>query len=344
MLFDRLWAKAGVAGLLIALLLLAMTIGLLSGSQTLGLSEVWRGFSPTADTHLHRVVIELRMPRVLLGLLAGAHFALAGWILQAVTRNPLADPGVLGVSAGASLGAVIALVFGGASGILSAQTGGMDMSLHTMLPWAASAGGLAAAGLVCALGMGSGFAAMSRIVLIGAITAGVLQALSTGVLASWGHAQTESAVQWLAGSLYGASWQDVSILLPWTLVGVVGACVLSVRLKVLQLSDDQVQLLGVSLGLWRVISIAVAALLAATATALTGPVGFVGLLVPHFAGYVGRWFAFSPALLNAILGSILVVTADAGGRVLFAPLDMPVGVMSGALGVPFFLYLLAKRP
>lgn len=329
--------------LLLLLLVASVFYGVWSGSLNIAFFEVWSALFGSGDPHMYRVIVELRLPRVVTGGLIGVHLALAGWILQALTRNPLADPGVLGISGGASLGAVLSIVFGTAAFFSRAYGFLMFDFEGLVLPISALIGAAVSAVIVCFFGFYYRYGSMTRAILFGAVFAGVLQALTAGVLASWGHAQTESAVQWLAGSLYGVSWADVKVLLPWTAISLICLFVLLPRLAVLRLSDDQAALLGLSFRRWQIVAMGLSTMLAASATAVVGPVGFVGLLVPHLSRrIVGGRFS-TQAVFCAVLGAILVVVSDTLGRSLLAPLEIPVGVTSAVLGVPFFLYVLARR-
>lgn len=329
-----------VAGL--ALLLMAWA-AIQLGSVDLTGNEVWSGLTGIGTPHVDRVVLELRLPRVLTGVVIGIHFALSGWLLQLLTRNPLAEAGILGISSGASLVAVLAFIIG--DWLVSSENPYRNTSFALeYLPLFAMGGGLLAALGVYLLGLRQGTLSPVKMTLTGAVTAGMLHALTTGSLAFWGHAHTELVAQWLAGSLYGAQWQSLNALLPWTLIGLAGAVMLLRPLNVMQLDDEHARTLGLKLNVWRAFALLIAALLAASAVGVVGPVGFIGLLVPHITRRLSGPGLPAQMVLCTLFGALMAVSADLLGRTLVSPYEVPVGVVSAVLGVPFFLYLLSRQP
>jgi iron complex transport system permease protein len=322
---------------------LVVVAGIQLGAVDLTWSQVWAGLTGNSSQHVQRVVFELRLPRTLTGALIGIHFALSGWLLQLLSRNPLAEAGILGISAGASLVAVAAFIIG--DWIVSSADPYNNTSFALQyLPLFAMAGGLVTALAVYFLGMQHGHLSPVKMTLTGAVIAGMLHALTTGALAFWGHAHTELVAQWLAGSLYGAQWQHIQILLPWTLIGLVGVGLLVRPLKVMQLDDQHTRTLGLDLTRWRAFALLIATLLAASAVGVVGPVGFIGLLIPHISRRLVGPKLPVQVVLCVLLGAVLATLADLIGRTLFAPYEVPVGVVSAVLGVPFFLYLLSRQP
>lgn len=334
-------AKLVIAGALcLALVLLG---GIQSGAVNLTWPQIWQGLAGEGSQHVQRVVLEVRLPRTLTGALIGVHFALSGWLLQLLSRNPLAEPGILGISAGASLVAVIAFILG--DWLVSSDNPYSNTSFALQyLPVFAMAGGLVTAAAVYVLGLRHGNLAPVKMTLTGAVIAGMLHALTTGALAFWGHAHTELVAQWLAGSLYGVQWHHLHTLLPWTLAGLVGIAILLRPLKVMQLEDQQARSMGLHLNRWRGFALLIATLLAASAVGIVGPVGFIGLLIPHISRQLAGTNFPLQMTLCVLLGATLAVLADVIGRTLFAPYEVPVGVVSAILGVPFFLYLLSRQP
>lgn len=319
-----------------------LLLSLSLGAASLNLEQVISVLGGVSDRHAERVVWELRLPRALLAALVGLHFAVSGFILQTISRNPLADAGILGITAGASLAAVTivvgaALLPAGASLYLQGE------QLLGWLPLGALAGGVLAA-LGVYLLSGSSRLTPLRLILTGVVCAAVLNALVTGVLALWGQAHTETLVAWLAGSLHGRGWHHLWVILPWTLVGVLGSLLILWPLGVLRLHDEQVLSLGLNLGRWRLLALLVATLLAASAVAVVGPVGFVGLVVPHIARRLAAASLSQQLLMSALVGALLVLLADLVGRLLVIPFELPVGVLCALIGVPAFLYLLRQQP
>ena len=324
-------------------LVVVIVAGVQLGAVDLTWSQVWAGLTGDSTQHVQRVVFELRLPRTLTGALIGIHFALSGWLLQLLSRNPLAEAGILGISAGASLVAVVAFIIGDWL-VSSADPYNNTSFALQYLPLFAMAGGLVTALAVYFLGMRHGQLSPVKMTLTGAVIAGMLHALTTGALAFWGHAHTELVAQWLAGSLYGAEWQHLHTLLPWTVIGLVGVGVLVRPLEVMQLDDQHVRTLGLGLNRWRAFALLIATLLAASAVGVVGPVGFIGLLIPHISRRLAGANLPVQLVLCVLLGAVLAVLADLLGRTLFTPYEVPVGVVSAVIGVPFFLYLLSRQP
>ncbi|OOV86430.1 FecCD family ABC transporter permease [Oceanospirillum linum] len=331
-----------IYGLLILAIASGLVCSLIYGAATLSLDQVVHAMFSQGGEHSDRVVWNMRLPRAVLACLVGLHFALSGLILQTLTRNPLADAGIMGINAGAGL-AAISVVVGAAllpfgSGIYS--QGGQVL---TWLPIAALTGGCITAILVY-LVSGAGQMTPLRLILTGVIFAAVFNALATGLLALWGQAHTETVVAWLAGSLHGRNWLHLWILLPWTVLGLIGVVFCLRPLELIRLHDDQVQCLGVNIRFWRLVVVLLATLLASSAVAVAGPIGFVGLIVPHIARKIAPVSFKQQLMLTGGIGALLVMTADLVGRVSVAPFELPVGILCALLGVPAFLYLLRKNP
>lgn len=335
-------SPAACWGLLPPAIGLGLLLSLCLGASSLSVEQVFGALVGSGSEHGMRVVWELRLPRALLAAVVGIHFALSGCLLQTLSRNPLADPGILGISAGASLAAV-ALVVGAAMLPAGASLYWQGEQLLTWLPVVALAGGVLAAAGVYLL---SGAARLTplRLILTGVVCAAVLNALMTGVLAFWGQAHTETLVAWLAGSLHGRDWHYLWVILPWTLLGLIGTALILKPLGLLRLNDEQVLGLGLDLGRWRLLVLLVATLLAASAVAVAGPIGFVGLVVPHMARGLVPGSLPHQLGISALLGALLVLAADLAGRTLVVPFELPVGVLCALIGVPAFLYLLKQQP
>lgn len=275
---------------------------------------------------------DIRVPRVLLAALVGASLALAGAGVQGLFRNPLADPALIGVSAGAALGAVVCFFFG-AEGLL----GGW------LLPLAAFGGGVIA--VIMLVMFHSGFAAggTARLILAGV----ALNAMIGSVLGFFLFSASDDALRsmtfWTLGSCATAQWPQVFVLAVFLTVGSLLLWRHARSLDALQLGEEQAAHLGVSVARVRRETVAAAALLVGAATAFAGTIGFIGLVAPHMArlllGGLHR-FVLPGALL---LGAMLLVVADLGARTLAAPAELAVGILTAAIGGPFFLWLL-RRP
>lgn len=313
------------AGGIIALLSMLL-FGLTAGAAQLGLSDVWAVIVRPENTEAYRILYHIRIPRVIVGALAGMNLALAGCILQGVLKNPLADPGIIGVSAGAGVAAMAVMV--------------IWPQFTSLVPAAAFGGALLAIGIVFFLSWQRGIQPL-RLILAGVAIAAFFGGGMSALMVFYAD-QVQGTVNWLAGGFQGRSWPHVSMILPYSIVGIVGALLGYRYLNALQLGDDVAKGLGTRVELGRFLLLVLAALLAASAVSVAGMLGFVGLVVPHIVRLiVGSDFEFLLPCA-AVFGAALVVGADAFARTAFSPLDVPVGIFMAFLGAPFFLYLLKK--
>jgi iron complex transport system permease protein len=338
MRFHRAATAAGAAVVLGVAIIVAVSIG----SISVPIGEVWAiiadrvlpgrttpSWSPS-DEH---IVWNLRLPRVLLGAVVGASLAMAGAALQALTRNPLADPFLFGVSSGAALAAVASL-----TGVLGPLAG-------LSLPAAAFLGALVTTVVVFALAAVHGRLDVLRLVLSGVAVAQVASALTTLLLlrVSGRDGAVTSVLAWLAGSLARATWGGLVAPLVATMVGFVALLAVSSSLNAVALGDDTALAVGVDVGRLRVGVFVITSLLVGVVVARSGAIGFVGLMVPHAARrFVGTdhrrllpWAAYG--------GAVLMVIVDLVGRVVIAPNEVPVGVMTALIGGPFFIWILRHR-
>ena len=317
---------------LLAVLVGAAALSLAVGANPLPLGEVWAALvSPSSSgSDAAAIVWPLRVPRTLTGIVAGVGFGLAGAVIQAITRNPLADPGILGVNAGARFAIVIGVgAFGltGASGYV----------------WFAFAGAVVTTVLVYAIGStGRGSASPVTLVLAGVALAAVLTALST-LLTLLDEETFRSFTNWGLGSIARTPLRDVLAVAPFIGVGAVIAGGLGGSLNAVALGDDQARSLGANVGRTRVFGVVSVTLLAGGATALTGGIAFVGLMVPHvvrwFTGPDQRWIL----ACTAVAAPALVLLADVLGRVIAPPGEIEAGVLTAVLGGPVLIALVRRR-
>lgn len=299
------------------------------GNATITLDTLVAAVIDFDGSREHVILWEVRLPRMLAGLLAGAQLAVAGAIMQAVTANPLASPGLLGINAGAAFAVVLAIAMAGID-----RTG--------TLMWLAFLGAGAAAITVYGLGSaGRGGATPLKLALAGAVLTAFLASLTTVILLR-DQSTLDNVRLWSVGSLSGRPMSAVLAIGPWGLAGLAGAILASRPIMTLSLGSDLARTLGQSLGLWRAVSAALVVLLAGAAVALVGPVGFVGLVVPHMArllvGTDYRWII----AYSAPLGAGLVVLADTALRGL-SSVDIPVGVTLALIGGPVFIVLVRRQ-
>jgi len=275
------------------------------------------------------VVWDLRWPRTLTGLAVGTALAAAGCLMQALTRNPLADPSVLGVNTGAAFAIVATLTWSGTH----------DPSVLFL---AALVGGAAVAGLVWALGSG-GVAGGSgaQLALAGVVLTTLLGSWTSALLLQ-NNESLDTVRSWLAGSLGGRTLDDLASLSPWLVVGLVAALALGRSLEVMGLGQDSARALGVKVGLVRHLTLLVVVWLTAVSVALAGPVGFIGLAVPHLARSLAGPDLTRILPLGLVLGPLLLVGADVVGRVVIPPSEVPVGIVTAVLGAPLLIVLAVR--
>lgn len=274
------------------------------------------------------IVTTLRLPRMLVALLVGMALATAGTIMQGLLRNPLASPDVVGVSAGASLAAVSLIIL-------------VPGAPAAALPPAALTGAFLPALLIYLLARKKHSAPL-RLILVGVGIGALMGALTTTMITFGRILQASQALIWMAGSVYGRSWEHLWPLLPWLAVCLPLAWLSARHLNALSLGDEVAGGLGSRVELQRGLLLLVAVALAGAAVATAGAVGFVGLMAPHLARRLVGPAHEGLLPTAALVGGLLVVLADLVGRTLFAPIEIPCGIITAALGAPYFLYLLSR--
>jgi iron complex transport system permease protein len=320
--------------MLLTLLLLsfaAIVFNVQQGEYSIGIFDIIKtllGIDTGNPDHAF-VIYTLRLPRTLVAFLVGVALAVSGAIFQGLTGNALADPGIIGVTAGASLVAVGLIVLFPAAPVYS-------------LPIAAFLGALLMAALVYGLAWNGGSSPI-LLILLGAGLSAIASAF-TSLLMTFGSINDVSqALVWLAGSVYGRTWEQLFALLPWISLGVPAALGLSRQLNLLNLGDDVAKSLGIRLEWQRGLLVLVAVGLAGSAVATAGMIGFVGLIAPYLGRQLIGVNHQNLLPVTALLGGLLVTLADLIGRLLFAPIELPCGVVTATIGAPFFLYLLIQN-
>jgi iron complex transport system permease protein len=318
------WRRVGTLTVASMLLAGAIVVSVGVGAASIPPHEVVVILAGGGSPEDRTIVWNLRVPRILLGALVGVGLALSGAVLQGILRNPLADPGIIGVSAGAGLVAVVVMI--------------VAPEWMGFIPWGAFLGALTAS-LVMAFTWGAGGLAPLRLVLAGVALNSLLGAVMGLVMILYAD-RVPAVLSWTLGSLSGRSWPELRRMLPLIVVGAVLAIGSARLLTILLLPEEVVRGLGVVVTWVRPFLIMVAALLAAGAVSATGLIGFVGLVIPHMARLlVGPDSRFLlPAA--ALLGAGLVVAADTAARTVAAPRELPVGSVLALVGAPYFLFLL----
>lgn len=314
------------AALLAVLPVVAGALSLLVGATALSPADVASTLlHPNAAGTLHTIVWQLRLPRVCIAATVGASLALCGALLQGMLRNPLVDPYLTGVSAGAAAAITIAIV----AGVSAAATPGIGF-----------AAGLGTALLVAALARrGSGIDS-NRLILAGVSLSTLFAAIVTLALVRADSNQYASAVvAWLAGSMAGRGWPDLAMAAPYMLLGAVLALVAAAPLNALRIGELRARAVGLNVKSAQWVMLAASSLLAASSVVLAGLVGFIGLIVPHIARRIVGSDARRLLPACASLGAVLCMVADAVCRRVVAPAELPIGVLLAFIGVPAFLYL-----
>ncbi|MGV8881335.1 MAG: FecCD family ABC transporter permease [Rhodoglobus sp.] len=315
----------------IVILLTVTTLSLMVGASSIHPATIWKAivsFDPTNTDHL--IVIEKRLPRTLIGLVVGAALGLAGAVAQGLTRNPIADPGILGVNFGASLFVVLGISVAGVT-TLSGYV------------WFAFAGAALASVLVYSLSaLGRDGATPVKLALVGSAVSAACASLITAVMLT--NTQVLNSVRfWQVGAIAGRGYDVFWQMLPACVAGVVIALALGRQINGLALGDDVARGLGQRVGLTRVLGALAIVLLCGSATAAAGPIAFVGLAVPHIV----RIFTGSDYRrilpLSIIAGAIMVLACDILGRVVAPPGELEVGIVAAFVGAPFFLVLVRRR-
>ncbi|MFJ9677909.1 FecCD family ABC transporter permease [Streptomyces sp. NPDC101194] len=314
----------------VAALLVAVLLSLAVGARSIPPSEVIDALLHGGHSDSAEVVRNMRVPRTLIGLMVGAALALAGTVLQGITRNPIADPGILGISQGASVGVVLAIAYAG---------------IHTLTgyAWFAFAGAAIASVAVYAVASsGRGGATPVKLALGGAAINALLVSVTTAVLTTKASALDEFRF-WQVGSIAGREADVAQQIWPFMLVGAVLVLSVARGLDALALGEDVAKGLGQKVATVRIVGGVGATVLTGVGVAAAGPIAFIGLAVPHIAraivGSDHRWVL----PMAALIGPVMLLVSDVIGRVLFPPSEVPAGVMTALIGVPFLVVLVRRK-
>lgn len=316
--------------ILLLFLFLALTgsfLSLTKGSSVISMEQIINILLAPGNDPQSQIIWNIRMPRTIVGALVGINLSLSGAILQAIMRNPLADPHIIGISSGAGLAGVVIMI--------------LFPALEYLITPVAFIGAMLAAVCIYILAWKNGIKPV-RIILAGVAVSAFLSAGISGLMIFYSD-RVHGALMWMVGGLAARSWPHVNIILPYAVIGLILALASAAYLNILQLGDEMARGLGVNVEVTRIVLTAIAALLAASAVSVVGLLGFVGLVVPHAARLlIGSDYRFLlPA--SALLGIAIVTLSDTFARVVFAPIELPVGIIMAFLGAPFFLFLLRRE-
>ena len=334
------WSARTVLGTGAALLALVLAVAAssgayaISGAQLIGVvRDIWQGTSQPSPEHL--VFVNIRLPRLILGLVAGAGLGMAGTLMQGLFRNPLADPGLIGISSGAALAAGVTIVLG------ASFFPDLPRSLGSWtLVATAFGGGFAVTLLIYSLSQSEGGTRMALMLLAG-IAINALAGAGLGFLSVMASDEQLRSLQfWLLGSLGGARWSAVLLVGAVVLVALVAGMTLARPLNAIALGEAQAAMLGVDVERIKRRAIWVTAFAVGAVTATTGIIGFVGLIAPHWVRLIAGPDHRIVLPASALLGAVLVLAADTVARTATAPTELPLGVLTAAIGVPMFLLML----
>ncbi len=320
-----------LALLLLASAVLAVLLSVRFGSVPLTTSETVAALRGSGDAVHRSILLDLRLPRAVLGLLVGGGLALAGSVFQALLRNPLAEPFILGISGGAAAGAVLVL----ALGLTAAGSG--------VLPVAAFAGALVAILLVFRVASAAERTLDVRVLLLAGVVVGSFFSAVIALILSLSEARAvRSAILWMMGSLAGANWGSVMVVAAYTIPAALALMGLARALNLMAVGEETASYLGTDVERVKRIAYGVASLVTAAGVAVAGIIGFVGLIVPHgIRLLIGSDQRFLLPL-SFLAGAAFLALADLGARLLLAPTEIPIGVVTAFLGVPLFLVLLRR--
>lgn len=312
---------------LVVLLLIGLLLSLFTGVASLQIQSLWKQWLAGEVSKELLIFQTIRIPRAVLGAIIGANLAVAGAVMQAVTRNPLASPQVFGVNAGACLVVVLAIIYV------------PDIGKANLMYFAfagALLGGLTVFGFASSRGMTN-----LKIALVGMAIHLLLTSITKGIIIF--NEQISDVLHWLSGSISGAAWTDVQLLMPWSIVGLLLASGLSGSLSVFRLGEEVAMGLGQKIARVRLLSYLVIVILAGASVAVAGAVGFVGLMIPHIARKLVGTDYRVVIPVSALGGAVLVTYSDVLARLISYPFESPVGIVTALLGTPFFLYLARKK-
>jgi len=326
-------AQPGFIPLLLALLFFGLLVGLQIGSVPIAARDILGAFGwGAADETTRAIVLQIRLPRLVLSVIVGAGLAAAGTVFQGIFRNPMADPYIIGVSAGAALGATIAIV----SGLTVTVAGAGAVTVL------AFAGALTVTLLVYRLAWARGEVAVEHLLLAG-IAVGAFLGSIISALQLFGGESLQQVIFWLMGGFSGRTWEHVRLAAPYVAAGYLIARLLARDLNLMVMGDETARSLGVPVARSRALLIAAGSLMAAAAVAVSGLIGFVGLVVPHLVRLLTGPDHRRLLPAAALAGGLILLLADTAARSIIPPADVPVGIVTAALGAPFFLYLLRRH-
>lgn len=311
------------------MMIIGTVLSITYGYANTNLHTTWEAFFHFNQSNEHIIILEHRLPRALIATFVGASLAIAGALLQTMTRNPLASPGILGINAGAGLFVVLAI------SILQMT------SLYSFTFVAFLGAAVSALSILAISSIGHGEMMPMNLTLAGTALGALFYSITQGLLAI-NEAQLDQVLFWLAGSVQGRDLQMLWVVLPFFIIGWLITAIMAKQLNLLSLGEDVAKGLGLNVLRTKLLIVLIVVLLAGGSVAIAGPISFIGLIVPHIArkliGTQHQWYI----PLAALLGAVLLLFADLGARYIIMPQEVPVGVMTAIIGTPIFVYIARK--
>jgi iron complex transport system permease protein len=299
------------------------------GSKNIEFSQTINALLNSEDKSFAALVVRERIPRTIFSIMAGASLGVSGALMQSITRNPIADPSILGVNTGASLFVVIGMAF-------------FNISSPNQYIWMALAGATITSVFVYFVAsIGSGGMTPIKLALAGAATSAVLSSLVSAVILPRSEVM-DSFRFWQVGSVSGATWDSINLILPFIVIGLIISIAVTPALNVLALGDDVATGLGVNIGIVRIICAIAGVILSGATTAIAGPIGFIGLMIPHSMRLIFGSNLRGIVPLSAIGGAALLIISDVLGRVIGSPSEVQVGIITAFLGAPILIIIARK--
>ncbi|OVE64868.1 iron ABC transporter [Clostridium diolis] len=313
----------------IFLLGICVMISLAFGSKNIGISQAINALLNSDDTSFSALVVRERIPRTIFSIMAGASLGISGALMQSITRNPIADPSILGVNTGASLFVVIGIAF-------------FNINSANEYIWIALAGaGITSIFVYTIASIGSGGMTPIKLALAGSATSAVLTSLVSVIILP--RSEVIDAYRfWQVGSVSGATWESIDLMSPFLIIGLIISIISAPALDILALGDEVATGLGVNIGIIRIICAIAGVILCGATTAIAGPIGFVGLMIPHSIRLIFGSNLRGLVPMSAIGGAVLLTISDVLGRVIGSPGELQVGIITAFLGAPILIIIARK--
>lgn len=313
----------------IFLLGICVIISLAFGSKNIGISQAINALLNSDDTSFAALVVRERIPRTIFSIMAGASLGISGALMQSITRNPIADPSILGVNTGASLFVVIGIAF-------------FNINSANEYIWIALVGaGITSIFVYTIASIGSGGMTPIKLALAGSATSAVLTSLVSVIILP--RSEVIDAYRfWQVGSVSGATWESIGLMLPFLIIGLIISIISAPALDILALGDEVATGLGVNIGIIRIICAIAGVILCGATTAIAGPIGFVGLMIPHSIRLIFGSNLRGLVPMSAIGGAVLLTISDVLGRVIGSPGELQVGIITAFLGAPILIIIARK--